>query len=107
MFKVRGEFSPQLILNDFQEAFKTSIRGLYCPIVARPYFAIFGPNTKIFRLNLHIQFKRGKIRTRKNSIFGQFSRPAIFGIDLQAITYLYLFVQHSEKDSKAMIRNSV
>ena len=39
-----------------------------------PYFPAFGPNTEIYGGNLHIQSKYGKIRTRKNSVFGHFSR---------------------------------
>ena len=35
-----------------------------------PYFHVFGLNTEIY----HIQSKHRKIRTRKNSIFGHFSR---------------------------------
>ena len=41
-----------------------------------PYFPVFGLNTEIYRVNLRIQSKYGKIRTRKNSVFGLFSRSA-------------------------------
>ena len=39
-----------------------------------PYFPIFGLNTKIYSVNLPIQSAYRKIETRKNSVFGYFSR---------------------------------
>ena len=38
-----------------------------------PYFPVFGLNTGIYFVNLHIQFEYRKIRTRNNSVFGHFS----------------------------------
>ena len=38
-----------------------------------PYFPAFGPNTKRYGVSPRIQSEYGKIRTRKNSVFGQFS----------------------------------
>ena len=38
------------------------------------YFLVFGLNTEIYVVNLHIQSEYGKIRTKKNFIFGHFSR---------------------------------
>ena len=38
------------------------------------YFPVFGLNTEIYGINLHIQFEYRKIRTRNNSVFGHFSR---------------------------------
>ena len=35
------------------------------------------PNTELFLVNLRIQFECRKIRTRNNTVFGQFSRSAI------------------------------
>ena len=37
-----------------------------------PYFPVFGLNAEIYGVNLRIQSKYKKIRTRKNSIFGHF-----------------------------------
>ena len=42
-------------------------------VFSGPYFSVFGLNTEIYRVNLRIQFKYRKIRTRKNSVFGHFS----------------------------------
>ena len=42
------------------------------------YFPVFGLNTEIYRVNLRIQSKYRKIRTRKNSAFGHFLRSAIY-----------------------------
>ena len=39
-----------------------------------PYFLAFGLNTEIYVLNIRIQSKYRKIRTRKNSVFGHFLR---------------------------------
>ena len=37
------------------------------------YFPVFGLNTEIYSVNLRIQSEYRIIRTRKNSIFGDFS----------------------------------
>ena len=47
-------------------AWKVSKYGVF----SVPYFPVFGLNTEIFGINLHIQFKCRKIRIRKNSVFG-------------------------------------
>ena len=51
-------------------AWKVSKCGVFCG----PYFPEFGLNTERYSVSLHIQSKCGKIRTRKNSVFGHFSR---------------------------------
>ena len=43
-------------------------------VISGPYFPGFGLNTEIFRVNLRIQSKYRKTRTRNNSVFGHFSR---------------------------------
>ena len=43
-------------------------------VFSGPYFPVFGLNAEIYGVNLPIQSKYGKIRTRKNSVFGHFSR---------------------------------
>ena len=43
-------------------------------VFSGPYFPIFGLNTEIYGVNLRIQSEYRKIRTRKNSVFGHFSR---------------------------------
>ena len=42
------------------------------------YFPVFGLNTEIYGVNLRIQSEYREIRTRKNSVFGHFSRSAMF-----------------------------
>ena len=42
------------------------------------YFPAFGLNTGTYGANLRIQSECGKIRTRKNSVFGQYSRIVYF-----------------------------
>ena len=43
-------------------------------VFSGPYFPVFGGNTEIYRVNLYIQSEYRKLRTRKNSGFGHFSR---------------------------------
>ena len=43
-------------------------------VFSGPYFPVFEMNTEIYGVNLSIPSKYGKIRTRKNSVFGHFSR---------------------------------
>ena len=43
-------------------------------IFSGPYFSVFGLNTEIYGVNLGAQSEYRKIRTRKNSLFGHFSR---------------------------------
>ena len=42
-----------------------------------PYFPAFGPNTERYEELFRIKSKYGKIRIRKNSVFGQFSHSVI------------------------------
>ena len=48
--------------------------GPYFLHFSGPYFPVFGPNMEMYSVNLRIQPKFRKIRTRKNSLFGHFSR---------------------------------
>ena len=41
-------------------------------VISGPYFPVFGLNTEIYGVNLHIQSEYRKIRTRNNSVFGHF-----------------------------------
>ena len=47
-------------------------------VFSGPHFPVFGLNTEIYFVNIRIQSEFGKIRTRDNSVFGHFSRRAIF-----------------------------
>ena len=51
-------------------AWKVSKYGVF----SGPYFPAFGLNTERYGLSLRIQSECGKIRTRKNSVVGHFSR---------------------------------
>ena len=53
-------------------AWKVSKYGVF----SGPYFPVIGLNTEIYVVNLYIQSEYRKIRTRKNSAFGHFSRSA-------------------------------
>ena len=43
-------------------------------VISGLHFPVFGLNTEIYLVNLHIQSEYRKIRTRNNSVFGHFSR---------------------------------
>ena len=43
-------------------------------VFSGPYFPVSGLNTEIYSVNLYIQYEYRKIRTRKYSVFGHFSR---------------------------------
>ena len=49
-------------------AWKVSKYGLF----SSPYFPVFGLNRVIYSVNFRIQSEYGKIRTMKNSVFGNF-----------------------------------
>ena len=46
-------------------------------VFSGPYFAVFGLNTEINGVNIHIQSEYRKIRTRNNSVFGHFSHSVV------------------------------
>ena len=48
-----------------------------CGVFPGPYFPVFGLNTEIYSVNLCIQCKYGKMRTRKNCAFRHFLRSAL------------------------------
>ena len=44
-----------------------------------PNFIAFGLNTEIYRVNLHMQFKYGKMQARKNStLFTEWNKISVF-----------------------------
>ena len=56
---------------------KHGVKRVKYGIFYGPYFPIFELNMEKYSVSLRIQFECGKIRTRKNSVFGQFSRSEI------------------------------
>ena len=50
------------------------------------YFPVLGLNTKVYVVNLRIQPKYQKIRTRKNSVLGHFSRSESVGYRQRLLT---------------------
>ena len=49
-----------------------------CGVISGPYFPVFGMNTEIYGVNLHIHSEYRKIRTRNNFVFGHFPRSEYF-----------------------------
>ena len=88
-----------------------------------PYFPVFGLNTKIYSINLPIPPEYKKIRTRKNSIIGHFSRSvklirnwncqlSFYSISKKFIYVSFLLIQGEDlscysKSIKKMPRNHV
>ena len=58
-----------------------------------PYFPAFGLNTERYEVSLRIQSECGKIRTRKNSVFGHSSRsvPSSVVNMLTPVSFLEVF----------------
>ena len=51
-------------------------------VFSGPYFPVFGLSTERYSVSLRIQSECEKIRTRKNSLFGHFSRSVSFFIKM-------------------------
>ena len=70
------------LISQFQENvtsfnFQANAHCVKCPnteFFSGPYFSTFGLKREIYGVNLRIQIECGKIRTRKKSVFGHFSR---------------------------------
>ena len=56
---------------------KDCVKSVQIRSFSGPYFPIFELNTGIYSSNLRIQSEYGKIRTRKNSVFGHFSQSGL------------------------------
>ena len=50
------------------------MKSVRVPSLSGPYFLVFGLNTEIYRVNLHMQSECGNVWTRKNSEYGHFLR---------------------------------
>ena len=72
-FKIFVSMSCSCVaLADFNTGWKVSKYGDFFG----PYFLAFGLNTERYEVSLRIQSECGKIRTRKNSVFGHISHSA-------------------------------
>ena len=71
---------------------KASKHGVF----SGPYFRIFGLNAEVYSVNLCIQSEYKKIRTRKNSVFGHFSR-SVWKQSLQSFQKFSFFILPSAK----------
>ena len=58
------------LLSQSSTVWKVSKYGVF----SGPHFPTFGQNTERYSISLRIQSEYGKKRTRKNSVFGHFSR---------------------------------
>ena len=50
-------------------------------------FSLFRLNAEIYRVSFRIQFEYGKIRTRKNFVFGHFSRSGLLETGIEKSPY--------------------
>ena len=69
-----------LLLNHVIRVKNHCVKSVQVKRFSGPYFPVFGLNTKIYPVNLGIQSKYGKIRTRKSSVFGHFYHIEYFRI---------------------------
>ena len=61
-----------------------------------PNFIVFGLNTEIYRVNLHMQSKYGKMRARKNStLFTEWNKIYVFS----TTTGKYILEKNSNMDT--------
>ena len=68
-------FKPKLKLKCFDSKISTTVwKVSKYGVFSSPYFPAFGLNTERYKVPLRIQSECGKIRTRKNSVYGHFSR---------------------------------
>ena len=67
-------------------------------VISGQYFSVSGLNTEICWLNLRIQSEYRKIRTKNNSVFGQFSRSVdySYSLSIQKIKQTDKALQHCE-----------
>ena len=56
------------------------VKGVQIRVFSGPYFPVFELKTDIYSVNLRFQSEYRKIRTRKNSVFGYFSRSVAHDI---------------------------
>ena len=72
------------VITDFWENrfAKQCMKGVQMQCFSSPYFSVFELNTKRYSVSLRIQSKYEKIRTRRNSVFGHFSRSEHFLIKI-------------------------
>ena len=66
-------------------AWKMSKYGVF----SGPYFSTFGQNIERYEVSLRIQSEYGKIRTRKNSVFGHFSRSVCLSKKKTLVWFLF------------------
>ena len=84
-------------------------------VISGPYFPVFGLNTEIYFLNLHIQSEYRKIRTRNNSVFGHFSRiaainkfqnhPSVVNIKQRQFNSTFSFKNTNKNEVRKIIKN--
>ena len=75
-----------------------------CGGFSGPYFPAFGLNTEIYSVNLRIESEYRKMQTRKNSVFGHFSRSVILQVWIHLI---WIFVEGIEKHFQKHVSVSV
>ena len=75
-------------------------------VISGPYLFVLGLNTEIYFVNLVTQSENRKIRTRNNSVFGYFSRSALFEKEsgkcfcLLEHIYIHTYIHHTVSHHK-------
>ena len=66
-------------------------------VFSGPYFPAFGLNTEIYLVNLSIQSEYGKTQTRRNSVFGYFSRSEYKSKKIHALSKVAMYISFDKK----------
>ena len=74
----RKEYSDKTLLYFLLDTRGKRKEHTQCRVFSGPYFPLSELNMEIYGVNLLIQSEYRKIRTRKNFVFGQFSRSVCF-----------------------------
>ena len=69
-YRFLGNCKPVLTVRKYRKKANTAWKVPKYGVFSGPYFLAFGLNTERYSISLRIQSECGKIRTRKNSVFG-------------------------------------
>ena len=109
--KYCAKWYERRIFADFQQkifSFESDTGGRFITwqvtkggVFSGPYFLVLGLNTEIYFVNFRIQSEYWKLRTRKNSVFGDFSRSDWFNrykilITITSTWWLTCFVLYND-----------
>ena len=83
--KVQNKIQKEILESNY-------VKSVPIGVFSGPYFLAFGLNAKIYSVNLHIQSKYGKIRTRKTPYLDSFYAVSCLSVLFQDTLGLLLFM---------------